>query len=155
MPTLKPGVVEYLEINNYPLHNYANWLSSMTGMRKVAYKIEAESAPYTNGTISYPTWLDGLTVVFPGLMIGEVDSDGVATGDARAGLETNYEEFYAAVLAPVSTGDGTRAVEWHKASGATWTGVVRVGNFDVRDQDPGAMAYSLTLEFRAGRLTAP
>lgn len=156
-PVLAPGVVEYLEINNYPVANYCNRFQSITGMRKVEYKLATAQAPYTNGIETFPGYLDGLTIVVPGFMFGEVASDGTPIANPRVGLETNYEEFYAAVLAPVSTGDGTRAVEWHKATGAVWTGLVQVGPFDPRDhdQDAGRMDYSLTLTFKAGRLTPP
>lgn len=157
MPTVATGVVEYLEINSYPLANFANRLQTITAMRKVELKIGSADTPYTHGRPSFPTYLDELTAVFPGFIIGEVDSDGTPIANPRAGLEENYEEFYAAVLAPVTTGDGTRAVEWHKVGGAVWTGLVQVGPFDPRDhdQDSGRMDYSLTLTFKAGRLTAP
>lgn len=156
MPPTAVGV-ERLIINSYPLSNPCNRLLSVTGMRKVAYKVGSVSPPYVHGDLSFPTYLDGLTAVFPGMLIGNVLSDGTTQSDPRVGLETNYEEFYAAVLAPVTSGDGTRAVGWRKATTATWTGVVQVRNFDVRDHDPdhGRMDYSLTLHFRAGRLTPP
>ena len=147
--------VERLVINGYPLANPANRLTDLTGMFRVAYRTQSEARPYVHGRDSFPTYLDELSVVFPGILIGEVDSDGVATADTRAGLAANYEEFYAAVLAPVDSGNGTRAVSWYRGDAAVWTGVVRVDNFDVRGRDAGAIDYSLTLAFPAGRLVAP
>lgn len=147
--------VERLVINSYPLANPCNRLLDLTGMWKVAYRSSSQATPYTHGRNSYPTYLDELTTVFPGLLIGNVSSTGVTNADARDGLADNYEEFYAAVLAPVDSGDGTRAISWVRGDGATWTGTVRVENFDVRAQDPAAISYSLTLAFPAGRLVAP
>lgn len=155
MPPTVLLATEYLEINDYPLANHCNRLLDLSGMWKVAYRTASIATPYAHGRNSYPTYMDELVIPFPGLLKGEVDSDGTPFADARNGLAVNYEEFYTAVLAPVDTGDGTRAVEWHKATGATWTGTVRVDNFDVRARDAGAIDYTLTLAFPAGRLTAP
>lgn len=151
MPTAL--AVERLDINSYPLANPANRLLDLTGMWKVAYRTEPVPVPYAAGRINYPTRLEELTLVFPGLLIGDVDSNGAPNANARTGLTANYEEFYAAVLAPVSTGGGTRAVSWVKAGAVTWTGTVQVRNFDVRAHDAAAISYSLTLAFGAGRLT--
>lgn len=153
-PTVKPGFVEYLEIDGYPLANHCNWLRDLTGMWKVAYRVSTVPTPYVHGRASFPTYLDELSLVFPGLLIGEVDSDGTPIADARDGLADNYEEFYAAVLAPPG-GDGTRDIEWHRADASVWTGSVQVAGFDVRAHDPAAISYSLTLGFPDGRLTAP
>lgn len=147
--------VERLVINSYPLANHCNRLLDLTGMWKVAYRTASIATPYMHGRNSYPAYLDELSVVFPGLLVGEKDSDGNVNADARDGLAENYEEFYAAVLAPVDSGDGTRAISWVRGDGATWTGDVRVDNFDVRAHDAAAINYSLTLAFPAGRLTAP
>lgn len=153
MPTAL--AVERLVINSYPLANPCNRILDLTGMWKVSYRAMSVPAPYVAGRTNYASRLDELTIVLPGLLIGDVDSDGNDNASARAGLDENYEEFYTAVLAPVDTGGGTRAVSWVKGGGTTWTGVVQVRNFDVRARDPGAISYSLTLAFGAGRLTAP
>lgn len=151
MPTAL--AVERLVINSYPLANPCNRLLDLTGMWKVAYRTQSIAMPYVAGKVNYPSRLDELTVVFPGLLVGEVNSDGGTNANARVGLTANYEEFYAAVLAPVSTGGGTRAVSWVKAGLATtWTGVVQVRDFDVRARDAAAISYSLTLAFSAGRI---
>lgn len=151
MPTALTGW-ERLDIGSYPMANPACFLRDLTGMWRVEYRGASVPVPYVHGRVSYATRLDELTVIFPGLLIGERDSDGGVHADPRAGLVENYEELYAAVLAPVDTGDGTRAVTWHKGNGATWTGTVRVAGFDVRAQDPAAIGFSLTLAFPAGRL---
>jgi hypothetical protein len=147
--------VERLDIDSYPLANPCNRLLDLTGMWKVAYRVESIPMPYSHGRASYPSRLDQLVHVFPGVLIGDVDSDGDAHTDAREGLALNYEEFFEAVLAPVDSGDGTRTVEWVKGDATTWSGLVQVVNFDVRSRDPGAINYSLSLAFPAGRLTAP
>jgi hypothetical protein len=82
--------VERLHIGSYPMANPCNRILDLTGMWKVAYRTSSEVAPYVNGRTSFPTYLDELTVVFPGLLIGDVDSDGNPNADGRAGLAENY-----------------------------------------------------------------
>lgn len=153
MPT--PNATEYLEINSYPLANPCSRLLDLTGMWKVAYRASSETIPYVHGRLSFPTYLDELRLVLPGVLWGHVDSDGGANANPRAGLNENYEELYAAVLAPVDDGDGTRPIEWHRGDGTVWSGLVQVTNFDVRALSPRSISYSLTLAFPAGRLDAP
>lgn len=146
---------EHLTINLYPLANPAVRLLSLRPLWAVAYRSAEATVPYVDGEQSYPSRLSGLRVVLPGILVGELDSDGVAHPDPRAGLTANFDELYAAVLAPVSTGDGTRAATWTRPGGITRTGVVKVLNFDVREQDATALSFSLSLLVPAGRLVAP
>lgn len=151
MPTANAD--EYLEINSYPLANPACRLLDLTSMWNVRYKLEVEGAPYTPGWETFPTDLDGLRLVFPGMLWGHVTSDGATIANARAGLKTNYEELYAAVLAPVTTGEGTRECDWYCGDDTVWTGPVQVANFDVRKKSVRAVRFDLTLLFGEGRLT--
>lgn len=153
MPTAIP--TEYLEINSYPLGNAAVRLTSLRPLWKVLYRTSEAVAPYVDGEQSYPSRLAALRVALPGVLWGHVDSDGDPTASIEAGLLANYEELYAAVLAPVSTGDGTRAATWHRGTGAEWTGTAKVLNFDVRELAPRSVRFTLSLLIPAGRLTAP
>lgn len=148
---------EYLELDDYPLSNYAVRISDLTALWVVAYRAEVLDAPYVHGGLSFPQYLAAPSVVLPGFVVGEVSSTGSATSGRRAGLAANLDELYTAVLAPVTSGDGTRAAEWHRADSTTWTADVQVSAFDIRshDQDNGRMDFSLTLTIVSGRFVAP
>lgn len=155
MPVVASGVTEYLEINSYPLASPAVRLLDLSPLWTFGYRRFPVPVPYVSGSAPHPVRYEEVIVSLPGKIFGHVDSDGAAIADYRAGLTARMDELFTAVLAEVTTGDGTRAAVWHRADGTTRIADVQVAGFEA--QTPVAMELDFTLELAvpAGVWVAP
>lgn len=151
MPIVASGVTEYLEISGYPLANPAVRLLDLSPLWSLEYRRTTVPMPYVSGTVPYPTRYAETGLSLPGKVFGFVTSMGVATAGYRAGLAVNLDELRAAVLAEVTTGDGTRPAIWHRGDGTTRTADVQVAGFTTSAAEVATeLDFSLELVVPAG-----
>lgn len=97
---------------------------------------EDRLVPYT-GVIPYPRRATATRHDLRIVVAGDVNQSGTPQADARVGLENNLSYLYTNVVAPVTTGDGTRAATLTMPSGAT-----RTANVHVLGLTPTAYAFA-------------
>lgn len=147
---------EYVEISEHPFATPDLRFQSLTPLWRVAYDGENTRAPYLQGRIGNIHYRDEVTLRLPGYVDGSVDDDNVARPNARQGLQDTLEALYAAVLAPVTTGDGSRPAVWHKANGEEWTADVHVVDFvPTGNEGPTIMYFDLVVKVGAGVWFSP
>lgn len=147
---------EYLEIASFALARPDIRLTSLTGLWRVINDGENTRAPYLQGRIGNQHYRDEVTLRLPGFADGSVDNAGAARSNARIGLQDTLEALYTAVLAPVTSGDGSRAAVWHRADGDDWTGYLHVVDFvPTGNKGPTIMLFDLVVKLAAGVWTAP
>lgn len=64
--------------------------------------------PYHEGAVSFRRIVGPRRVVLPMVVYGDVDREGLAYSDGRAGLRANLDALKREVLRPVQSGDGTK-----------------------------------------------
>lgn len=147
---------EYLEIASFAFARPDIRLTSLTGLWRVAYDGENTRAPYVQGRIGNQHYLEEALLRLPGFADGSLDNAGAVRSNARIGLQDTLEALYTAVLAPVTTGDGSRSAVWHKADGDDWTGNLHVVDFvPTGNKGPTIMLFDLVVKLAAGVWTAP
>lgn len=87
---------------------------------------EDRPLPLAAGVVPYPRRAAATRHDLRIIVAGDVDETGATEADARIGLEGNLGYLYSNVLAPVTSGDGTRAATLTMPSGATRTASIHV-----------------------------
>lgn len=156
MPTVLPGLAEYLTIDDVPCSTKAWQIADHTPLWNEAQVRGSDVlVPGIAGVIPQRRRRTVTSVSLPMMFWGDFDSDGTPATDVREQLWLNVAEFQELVIEPTGVGDGTRAAVLHLAGGHTLVGDVHVlGQLALGGlaDGPTAVRGVLDLSIPAGRL---
>lgn len=150
MPPVIP--TRYLEISGISMSIVGAWmLIDYTPLLQDAeQRGDDRLVPHLPGRIAHPRRRDRTAVVLPMEIYGDNDQTGAAHANQVDGLEANIAYLNANVVAPVSTGDGTRAAVLHLPAGNRNANVHVVG-LGLSRTSPTTARASLKLNIPTGR----
>ena len=150
MPAVIP--TRYLEVGGVPLSIDGAWrVTDYTPLLAEAdQRGEDVLVPYQDGRKAKRRWRDSAKVAVPMVIFGKNDENGDLHADEVDGLEANIAFLNDNVVAPVASGDGTRAATLHLPGGAR-TASVHILGLELARLSPIAARGSLALSIPAGR----
>lgn len=142
---------EYLIVNSTPLATPAWRLTSLVPLWSSAEVRGSDRLlPGATGVRPFRRRPTVTRLVFPGVVFGDRNREGVAYPDGRTGLHTNLDALHTAIVEPPATDAGTHAATWVKP-GTDKTADVHVVAFTPTRLGPTSVRFTLELSIPAGR----
>lgn len=111
---------EYLEISSTPLATPAWRITDLTPLKEPPDQRGVDWLIPGTGGIKPLQRRNTVTVKrLPMFIYGGRDRTNAAITNGLDGLQDNIDALYTAIVAPVGSGDGTRAATWHLPDGST------------------------------------
>lgn len=116
-------LTEYLSISGVVLANPAYFITDLSDVRRPADQRGRDRIIPHGGVLAKPRRRTVSKRMVPMIIDGSVDTNGAPTGNYQAGMEGHLAYLNANVVAPVSSGDGTRPATLMLAWGPKYANV--------------------------------
>lgn len=144
---------EYLTVNSVDLQSPAWLITDLADLERLQKRGRDRIIPGSAGFVSNPRRLAGLTMLFPLVVVGDVDRLGNLVADVREGLRDNIDYLRANVAQVASASTTAVTATWHQAGGTTLTAQVHVESLEFSQFGEAIREGVLELAVPAGRFT--